>query len=157
MGLPGAFQTQAQLHRLTDKHRTRHTGTENQAADVAIGVQDRQHADRQQQKGQAVSQAVLIIDRHQQHEYQHDRKGHARARRHDKDAPMVKGDARRRGNALCQPALPERFERFDQSTGTSRSNHCTSAPPPCPVGSLRSRSRWPTTEGSTACTSSGIT
>ena len=63
---------------LADEHRTTATGLEHQPGQVAVGMQDGDDKHRYQQEGQAIGQAVLVIDAHQQHQQQ----GHGKNRPH---------------------------------------------------------------------------
>lgn len=155
---PRAFQAHPETGALAGEHRVRSQRGEAQAGKVAIGMEDGHHAQGQQQEGQPVGQAVLVVDRRQQHHQQRQTKSAALAGRQDEYAALVQLDAARRRYPPVQPALPARpVAQAHQSAGTSRSSHCTSAPPPCPVGSAWSRRRCPATAGNTAWTSSGIT
>ena len=136
-----AFQTQAKLPLFADEHRPCPSGLEHQTRQVTVGVQDGDDKQRRQQKRQGIGQAVLVIDRGQQHQQQRQGKCHPDPRRYDEDPPLGQAHAGGGRNPPGKPALPAPFEQLPQSAGTSRSNHCTSAPPPCPVGSLRSRRR----------------
>ncbi|MNE15524.1 hypothetical protein D3C80_1084340 [compost metagenome] len=159
MGPPAALQAQAKAGLLASEHRRCLACGQHQAGQVAVGMQDGDQAQRQQQEGQPVGQAVLVVDRRQQHQQQRHAEQQSLGGGQDEDPPLVQAHLARRRNALLQPATPARGKQAGghQNGVTSRSSHCTSAPPPCPVGSAWSRRRWPATDGSTACTSSGIT
>ena len=138
-----AFQAHPEARLFADEHGTAGTGLEDQAGKVAIGVQNRHHEHGGKQKGQTVGEAVLVVDAGQQHQQQHQGKSGTDPVGHDEDAPLVQLHLGRSGNPPHHPAPPAGLERQRQhyTAETSRSSHCTNAPPPWPAGSARSRRR----------------
>src|SRR3990167_1047026 len=102
---PATLQTQAKTPLLADKHRSGGHGPEGQTAQIAVGMQDGNDKQRHQQKGQAVGQAVLIVDGRQQHQQQDQSKGAAAGAWHNENTPLVQGYAAGGGDAPGQPAL----------------------------------------------------
>ncbi|MNN22028.1 hypothetical protein D3C81_1353710 [compost metagenome] len=84
-----AIQAHAEADLLADEYRHSAQRGQAQPAEIAVGMQDGNEEQRQQQEGQAVGQAVLVVDRGEQHQHQSYAEGDALQRGNDEDAPLI--------------------------------------------------------------------
>ncbi len=93
IGATGTFQTHPQQRPLTDECSGGSARLQDQAGKIAPGMQDGDEIQRPEQKGQAVGQAVLVVDRGQQHQQQCHQERQADRCGHDEDALLVQAHA----------------------------------------------------------------
>src|SRR5690606_26866040 len=154
-------QCQPEAGVLPAEDRRTATGMQFQPGEIAVGMMQPDPEQTAKGKYHRVDQTVLIVDRADQHDRQQYQQSHAGPRRHDEDPSMTQTHLAGSSDALVRPALDHPAglsgHAADQTAATSLRSRWTNEPPPCPAGSSLARRRWPTTAGSTACTSSGMT